>query len=71
MNELRRGSRYIHNEILLSHKKEQNNAIYSNINGPRDDHIKLNQRQISYDITNIWNLKVIINKLIYKTETDP
>ena len=28
------------NEILFSYKKEGNNAIYSNMNGPRDDHIK-------------------------------
>ena len=28
------------NEILFSYKKEWNNAIYSNMNGPRDDHIK-------------------------------
>ena len=26
---------HIYKGILLSHKKEQNNAIYSNINGPR------------------------------------
>ena len=31
---------YIHNEILLSHKKEWNNVIWSNTSGPRDDHIK-------------------------------
>ena len=27
---------YIHNGILFSHKKELNNAILSNIDGPRD-----------------------------------
>ena len=27
---------YIYNEILLHHKKEQNNAICSNVNEPRD-----------------------------------
>ena len=26
--------------ILLSHKKEQNNTIYSNMDGPRDYHTK-------------------------------
>ena len=31
---------YIHNGILLSHKKEQNNAIYSNMDGTRDSHTK-------------------------------
>ena len=29
---------HIYNAILLSHKKEQNNAIYSNMVGPRDCH---------------------------------
>ena len=28
------------------------------------------QRQISYDITYMWNLKNDTNELIYKTETD-
>ena len=31
---------YIHNGILLHHKKEQNNAICSNIDGTRDSHTK-------------------------------
>jgi len=31
---------YIHNGILLSHKKEQNNAICSNMDGTRDSHTK-------------------------------
>ena len=29
---------HIYNGILLSHKKEQNNAICSNMDGPRDYH---------------------------------
>ena len=29
---------YIHNGILLSHKKEQNNAICNNMDGTRDSH---------------------------------
>ena len=42
----------------------------------RDDYIKWNkpdrERQISYDITYIWNLKKIdTNELIYKTDVDP
>ena len=46
------------------------------MNGPRDDHTKLSksdrERQISYDITRMWNLilKNDTNELIYKTETD-
>ena len=31
---------YMHNEILLSYKKEWNNVIHSNMDGPRDDHTK-------------------------------
>ena len=30
---------YIHNGILLIHKKEQNNAICSNMDGTRDSHL--------------------------------
>ena len=65
---------YIHNGILLSHKKEWNNAIYSNIDGPRDYHTKWSkserERQIPYDITYMWNLKYDTNELLCKTETD-
>ena len=58
-----RGGIYIHNGILLSHKKEQNNAICSNLDGTRDSHTELSkserERQITYDITylesNIWH----------------
>ena len=31
---------HIYNGILLSHKKERNNAICSNMDGPRDYHTK-------------------------------
>ena len=31
---------YVHNGILLIHKKEQNNAICSNLDGSRDFHTK-------------------------------
>ena len=31
---------------------------------------KVSQRQISCDITYMWNLKNSTNELIYKTETD-
>ena len=66
---------HIYNGILLSHKKEWNNAIYSNMDGPRDYHTKWSksdgERQISYVITSMWNLvKNDTNELIYKTETD-
>ena len=44
------------------------------MDGPRDYHIKRSrserERQISYDITYMWNIKYVINELIYETETD-
>ena len=61
---------YIHNGILLSHKKEWNNAICSNMDGPRDKYTKWSkserERQIPYDITYMWNLKYDANELIYE-----
>ena len=52
---------YIHTmKNYSSIKKEWNNAICSNMDGPRDYHTKWGksdrERQISYEITNIWNL---------------
>ena len=59
MNGLRRCGIYIHDGILLSHKK-QNNAICSNMDGTRDSHTRRSmserERQIPYYITYIWNL---------------
>ena len=52
---------YIHNGIVLNHKKEWNSVICSNMDGPRDDHTKWSRSdrewQISYGITYMWNLK--------------
>ena len=56
---------HIHSRILLSHAKEQNNAICSNMDATRET-----QRQIPYDITYMWNLKCGANEPIYKTEVD-
>ena len=36
---------YLSERTLLSHKKEWNNAIYSNMDGPRDDHTKWSQSE--------------------------
>ena len=51
---------WIYNGILLSHKKQWNNVICSNMVGPRD-YVKWSksdrERQISYNITYRWNLK--------------
>ena len=52
---------HIYNGILLSRKKEWNNAICRDMDGPRDYHTKWSKsdrgRQISYDIAYMWNLK--------------
>ena len=44
------------------------------MDGPRDYHTKRTkserERQISYDITYMWNLKYDTNERIYETETD-
>ena len=64
---------HIYNGILLNHKKEGNNAICSNTDGPRDYPTKCSyserEKQVPYAIT-YMNLKYNINELIYKTETD-
>ena len=36
---------YIYNGVLLSHKKEWNNVIYSNIDGSTDYHSKWSQTE--------------------------
>ena len=61
-----------YNGILLSHKKEWNNAICSNMDGPRDDHNKWNKpdREKTNSIWYCLSLKEDTNELIYKTETD-
>ena len=52
---------HIYNGILFSHWKKWNNAICSNMDGSGDYHTKWSksdrERQISYDITHMWNLK--------------
>ena len=63
---------YTHIRILLSHKKEWNNVICINMDGPRDYHTKWSkserERQLPYDMTSMWTLKHDINK--YTKETD-
>ena len=54
--------------MLLSQKKEWNNAICSNIDGPRNYHTKWRksdrERKTPHDITYIWGLKYDTNELI-------
>ena len=65
---------HTHTGILLSHKKEYNNAVCSYMDMPRNYYTKWTkserEREIPYDITCIWTLKYDTNRLIYKTETD-
>ena len=59
---------HIYNGILISCKKEENNAICSNIDGPRDDHIKWSKSEKDkHHIIYMWNLKSDTTEL-YKTE---
>ena len=56
-------------------KKEQNNAICSNMDGPRDCHTEWSksdtEREISYGSAHLWNLKIKgTNELIYKVEVE-
>ena len=59
---------YIYNGI---HKKEQNNAICSNMDANREYHTKWSkserERQIPYDITYMRNLNYDTNESIYET----
>ena len=64
---------YIYNGILLSHKKEWNNAICSNMDGPRDYHTKWSKSEKDkYHKTSFicGILKNDTNELIFKTEID-
>ena len=53
------------NRLLLSHKREWNDAICSNMDGPRDCHTESRkssrERQISYDIAYMWNQKEMVH----------
>ena len=61
-------------EHYLAIRKGWNNAICSNIDGPRSYPTKWSkpdrERQISYVITYMWNLKNGTNDHIYKNETE-
>ena len=64
---------WTYNEILFSHKKEQNNAICSNMDVPRDSHIEWSQSdKDKYHMTQLrcGVLKKATNELSYKTETE-
>ena len=56
--------------ILLGHQRKRNNAICSNMDGPRDYQAKSVRRTKPCDITCVWNLKYNANQRIYETKTD-
>ena len=63
----------VHIYHLLSHKKEQNNAICSNMDGPTDYHTKWSKSgKDKYHMISplCWILKSDTNELTYKTEID-
>ena len=63
----------IYNGILLSHKKEQNNAICSNMDGPRDCHTEWSKSEKDkYHMISLicGILKKDTSELIYKTEKE-
>ena len=63
---------HIYNGILFSHKKQQNNAICSNMYGPRNGYTEWNksdrERQILCNTAYMRNLKKGTNEIIYKAE---
>ena len=63
----------MHNGMLLSHKKEWNNVICSDMYGPRDCHtewsVSERERQISYDIIYVWSLTYDTNELTKQKQT--
>ena len=65
-------NRHVYNGILLSHKKEWNNAICSNVDGPRDYHTKWslldNEKKTWYYL--YLEHKNDTNKIIWRTEVD-
>ena len=62
------------NGILLNNKEEQNNAVCSSMNGPRDcltERTKSEQKDKYHDIAYTWNLeKSDTNEFNYKAEVE-
>ena len=63
---------YIYTMEYYAAIKKQNNTICSNMDEPRNYHTKSDrERQISYGITYLWNLKIRgTNELICRTEIE-
>ena len=57
---------YIHSGLLLSHKKKLNDTICSNMTDLEIIILsEVRQRQVSYDITYMWNLIKIIQMNLF------
>ena len=58
---------YIHSQWNTTQPQKRNNAICSYVGAVGDFHTKLSksdrERQMSYDITHMWNLNYNINEL--------
>ena len=66
----KKGVLQIDNGIWLIHTKEQNNAIFSNMDGPRDYHTKWSKSdKDKYHLISQNLIKNDTNGLIYKIET--
>ena len=65
---------HIYNVILLSHKKQQNNAICSNMDGPRDiilSEVSQTEKDKYHMISLICGIeKKSASELIYKTKME-
>ena len=65
---------FTYNGILLSLKKDRNNAICNNMDATRDYHTKWSksdkEREILYDIIYMWNIKYDANEPICLTEIE-
>ena len=64
---------HIYNGILLTHQKEWDNAICSNMNEPRECYTEWSKSdregELLYDIPYVWNLRRNdTNEFTYKTE---
>ena len=55
---------YVHNGIILSHKKQWNNAICTNIDGPRDDRIKWSKSE--RETNTVWYHLYVESKIWHK-----
>ena len=73
-NGQRRCGTYIQWTVTQPLKKEQNNTICSNMDGPRDYYTKWyksdRERQVSYDITYMWNIIKTIQVNLLTKQTD-